>query len=158
MKALVRPLALLGLLLLPLAGARAAEPTYPTDQVLGRPDAPITIIDYSSTTCGHCATFHKTTLPRLKAEWIDTGKAKLVFRDFPTSPAALSLGAAMIPHCAGPDRYFGLLGGPGRRLPEAPGPRGGHRNPRPRGQRPLRHRRHPQLRRQRHGAGRRPPL
>jgi protein-disulfide isomerase len=90
--------------------AWAAEETYPTDQVLGRPDAPLTIIEYASTTCGHCANFHKTVLPRLKAEWIDTGRAKLIFRDYPTGPHALSLGASMIPHCAGPDRYFGLLG------------------------------------------------
>jgi protein-disulfide isomerase len=92
------------------APAAAAEPSFPIDQVLGRPDAPVTIYDYSSTTCGHCATFHGTTLPKIKAEWIDTGKAKLVFRDFPTAPADLSLGASMIVHCAGPDLYFRLLG------------------------------------------------
>jgi len=90
--------------------AFAAEETYPTDQVLGRPDAPLTIIEYASTTCGHCANFHKTVLPRLKAEWIDTGRAKLIYRDYPTGPQSLSLGASLIPHCAGPDRYFGLLG------------------------------------------------
>jgi protein-disulfide isomerase len=97
--------------LLLLAGtASAADLSYPIDQVLGKADAPITIIEYASTTCGHCATFHKTTMPKLKSEWIETGKAKLIFRDFPTGPRGLSVGASMIPHCAGPDRYFGLLG------------------------------------------------
>ena len=90
--------------------AWAADEGYKIDQVLGKPDAPLTIIEYASTTCPHCATFHKTTMPKLKAEWIDTGKAKLIFRDFPTGPKSLSVGASMIAHCAGPDRYFGLLG------------------------------------------------
>jgi protein-disulfide isomerase len=90
--------------------ARAADESYKIDMVLGKPDAPVTIIEYASLTCGHCAHFHKTTLPRLKSEWIDTGRAKLIYRDFPTQPAALSVGAAMIAHCAGPDRYFGLMG------------------------------------------------
>jgi len=110
-KTLARLFAAAAIVVLSAAPAAwAAEETYPTDQVLGRSDAPLTIIEYASTTCGHCANFHKTVLPRLKAEWLDTGRAKLVFRDYPTGPQALSLGASMIPHCAGPDRYFGLLG------------------------------------------------
>ncbi|CCG42552.1 DsbA family protein [Magnetospirillum molischianum] len=111
MKTLVRLFAVATVVVLSAVPmAWAAEETYPIDQVLGRPDAPLTIIEYASTTCGHCATSHKTVLPRLKAEWIDTGRAKLIYRDYPTGPRALSLGASMIPHCAGPDRYFGLLG------------------------------------------------
>ncbi len=90
--------------------AQAAEDGPRIDQVLGKADAPITIIEYASTTCGHCANFHKTTLPKLKAEWIDTGRAKLIYRDFPTGPKGLSVGTSMIVHCAGPERYFGLLG------------------------------------------------
>ncbi|WP_239988568.1 DsbA family protein [Paramagnetospirillum kuznetsovii] len=90
--------------------AMAADPSYPIDQVLGKADAPITIVEYASTTCGHCANFHKNTLPKVKAEWIETGKARLIYRDFPTGPRGLSVGASMIAHCVGPDRYFGLLG------------------------------------------------
>lgn len=90
--------------------AAGKDDTFPIDQVLGQADAPITIIEYASTTCGHCATFHKQTLPEVKKNWIDTGKAKLIYRDFPTGPAGLSLGASMIAHCAGPERYFGVLG------------------------------------------------
>lgn len=82
----------------------------PLDMVMGKADAPVTIVEYASTTCGHCAHFHKTTFPDLKKNWLDTGKAKLIYRDFPTGPAGLSLGASMIAHCSGPDRYFGVLG------------------------------------------------
>ncbi|MEO0035058.1 DsbA family protein [Phaeospirillum tilakii] len=111
MKTLTRLLAVACLVLLAAAPAtRAAEPSFPIDQVLGRADAPVTIIEYASPTCSHCAHFHKTVLPQLKAEWLDTGRAKLIYRDYPTGPHALSVGAAMIPHCAGPERYFGLLG------------------------------------------------
>jgi protein-disulfide isomerase len=71
--------------------------------VLGDPDAPVTIIEYFSLTCPHCAAFHKETLPVLKERYIDTGKVKLVLRDFPLDRYALF--AAVIAHCAGPERY-----------------------------------------------------
>lgn len=92
------------------AQAADAPKSYPIDHVLGKADAPITIIEYASTTCGHCANFHKTSLPKIQAEWLDTGKAKLIYRDFPTAPGGLSVGASMIAQCAGPERYFGVLG------------------------------------------------
>jgi protein-disulfide isomerase len=109
-----RLLALVALLFAPTMalapGAALAEDGFKIDQVLGRADAPLTIIEYASTTCPHCAHFHKDVMPRLKAEWIDTGRAKLIYRDFPTGPLPLSIGASMIAHCIGPDHYFGLLG------------------------------------------------
>ncbi|MEQ8347130.1 MAG: DsbA family protein [Sneathiellaceae bacterium] len=77
------------------------------DMVLGNPDAPVTIIEYASLTCPHCATFHKEVLPQLKTEYIDTGKAKLIFRDFPFDRFALS--ASMLARCSGPDRFFPFL-------------------------------------------------
>lgn len=80
-----------------------------SERVMGSPDAPITIIEYASLTCPHCANFHKDTLPKLKSEWIDTGKAKLVYRDFPTAPAGPSYAASMIARCAPKDRYFTFL-------------------------------------------------
>jgi len=94
------------------ACAQAADKVemFPIDQVMGKADAPITIIEYASTTCPHCATAHKQVLPEIKKSWIDTGKARLVYRDFPTGPAGLSVGASMIAHCSGPQRYFGVLG------------------------------------------------
>jgi protein-disulfide isomerase len=91
------------------APALAQEALKPTaeDHVLGKPDAPITILEYASLTCPHCAAFHRETLPQVKKDWIDTGKAKLVFRHFPFDRAALS--AAQLTECAGPDKYFTFL-------------------------------------------------
>jgi len=98
-------------LFLAVSAARAASiAEFPIDQVMGRPEAPVTIVEYASLTCPHCAHFHENTLPKLKAEWIDTGKVKMIYRDFPTPPADLSLGASMIAQCSGKDRYFGVLG------------------------------------------------
>lgn len=77
------------------------------DMVLGNPDAPATIVEYSSLTCPHCASFHAETLPKIKQEWIETGKAKLIYRDFPLDGVAL--GAAMLTRCVAPERYFGFL-------------------------------------------------
>jgi protein-disulfide isomerase len=91
---------------LPLAmvDASAAEPS---DHTLGNPDAPVTIIEYASLTCPHCAHFQNDVLPDLKERYISTGKVKLIYRDFPLDERALS--AAALAQCAGPDRYFGFL-------------------------------------------------
>ncbi len=75
--------------------------------VLGTADAPITIVEYASLTCPHCARFHSDTLPALKKEFIDTGKVRIVYRDFPLD--RLALAAAMTARCAGRERYFGFI-------------------------------------------------
>jgi protein-disulfide isomerase len=77
------------------------------DRILGNPDARITIVEYASLTCPHCANFAKDVLPEIKKEWIDTGIAKLVFRDFPLDEAALR--AAMVARCAPPERYYAFV-------------------------------------------------
>ncbi len=77
------------------------------DFVLGSPDAKVTIVEYASLTCPHCMRFHTDTLPRIKTEFIDTGKAKLVYRDFPFDEAGLR--AAMMARCAGKERFHGFL-------------------------------------------------
>ena len=67
-----------------------------SDRVMGSPDAPVTIIEYASMTCSHCAAFATGVFPQLKTEYIDTGKAKYVFREFPldgVARIASSLGA-----------------------------------------------------------------
>jgi protein-disulfide isomerase len=87
-----------------LADAQAALALTKDDRILGNPDAPITIIEYASLTCPHCAHFADDVLPELKKKWIDTGKAKLVLRDYPLDEEALR--AAMIARCAPPDRYY----------------------------------------------------
>ncbi|MEK7246209.1 MAG: DsbA family protein [Pseudomonadota bacterium] len=77
------------------------------ERVLGRQDAPVTIVEHSSLGCPHCASFHKDTLPRIKAEYLDTGKARLVFSDFPLGGPALA--AAMVARCAPKESFFGLI-------------------------------------------------
>jgi protein-disulfide isomerase len=94
------------LIWLPLAQSEspAAEPG---ERALGDPNAPVTVIEYSSLTCPHCAQFHNEIMPELKARYIEPGKVRWVFRDFPLDQMALS--ASMLAHCAPPERYFGLL-------------------------------------------------
>lgn len=77
------------------------------EHVLGDADAPVTIIEYASLTCPHCAAFHNEVLPEIKEKLIDTGKAKMIFRDYPLDGIALR--AAAVAQCAGDDRYFGVL-------------------------------------------------
>lgn len=88
-------------------GGVAAADSAMQEMVLGDPDAPVTITEYASLTCPHCATFHTQVLPELKKEYIDTGKVKLVFRDFPFDRFAMS--AAMLARCSGPAKYFPFL-------------------------------------------------
>ncbi len=97
-----------GLLALAPALARpaAAQAGFEV-KVLGEPDAPVEIREYSSLTCPHCRSFHAETLPSLKADYIDTGKAKLVYRDFPLDLRAWL--ASAVAHCAGPERFFTFL-------------------------------------------------
>ena len=91
-----------------VVGAQQAKAVEYKEHVLGNPDAPVTIIEYASLTCPHCATFHNETLPEIKKSLIDTGKAKLIFRDYPLDGVAVR--AAAVAQCAGDDRYFGVLG------------------------------------------------
>ncbi len=72
----------------------------PGDIVLGKDDAAITIIDYSSLSCPHCAHFHLNVLPNLRKTYIDSGKAKLIYRHFPLNAPALR--AAQLVNCAAP--------------------------------------------------------
>ena len=90
----------------------APEGPYPyeitvTDHVLGEPDAPVTIIEYASLSCNHCADFHNTVFPALKEQYINTGKVRFIFRDFPFNAPALR--GAMLAHCAGSQRYYTFL-------------------------------------------------
>ncbi len=78
-----------------------------SEKVLGAEDAPITIIEFASLTCPHCAAFHANVLPQLKSDYIETGKAKLIYRDFPLDRYALA--ASKLARCAGNDRYFAFL-------------------------------------------------
>src|SRR5215471_8267382 len=77
------------------------------DEIQGSADAPVTIVEYASMTCPHCSHFHETTYPELKKKYIDTGKVRFIFREFPLDPLAAA--ASMLARCAGKDKYFPLI-------------------------------------------------
>jgi len=82
----------------------------PGDMVMGSDDAPVTVIEYASVTCSHCATFHETIFPAIKEKYVDTGKVKFVFREFPTPPVEFSFIGSVLARCAadkgGSEAYF----------------------------------------------------
>jgi protein-disulfide isomerase len=77
------------------------------ERVIGDPAAPVTMIEYASLTCPHCASFHNDTYKAFKERFIDTGKVRMIYRDFPLDGVALR--AAMMARCTIDQRYFGLL-------------------------------------------------
>ena len=78
------------------------------DFIIGRADAPVTIMEFASLTCPHCAHFHEAVLPDLKKKYLDTGKAKLIFRDFPLDDA--SVAGALLARCLGdPDKALAMI-------------------------------------------------
>ncbi|MGH7004865.1 MAG: thioredoxin domain-containing protein [Alphaproteobacteria bacterium] len=77
------------------------------DMVMGKAEAPVTIVEYASMTCPHCAHFSTTTLPAIKEKYIDTGKARLILREFPFDPRAAA--AFMLARCAPEERYYPLV-------------------------------------------------
>ncbi len=92
----------------PAADAEYGEVAVEADDyVIGEATAPVTIIEYASLTCPHCARFHGQVLPALKKELIDSGKVRLVYRDFPLDQFAMA--GSVLARCAGRDRYFAFL-------------------------------------------------
>ncbi len=82
------------------------------DKALGAEDAPVTIVEYASITCGHCANFHAKTFPQIKKKYIDTGKVRFIFREFPLDPPngpPLASAGFMIARCAPGDGYFQMI-------------------------------------------------
>ena len=86
--------------------ARAQDGGLP-ERALGSPEAELTITEYASLTCPHCAHFHEDTYPELKTQWIDSGKARFVYRHFPLD--GLALRAAALAECMEGERFFGFL-------------------------------------------------
>lgn len=82
------------------------EPGSLPDMVLGKEDAPVTIVEYASMTCSHCATFAVGTFPTIKEKYIDTGKVRFILREFPFDPRAEA--GFMLARCAG-DKYFAMV-------------------------------------------------
>ena len=104
----------------PFAGQALAADSVPVielmkpdalpDMVLGNDKASVTVIEYASMTCPHCANFQQSTFPELKKRYIDTGKIRYIFREFPLDNLAAA--ASMLARCAGKDdkeKYFALV-------------------------------------------------
>jgi protein-disulfide isomerase len=90
--------------------AELAQPVPLGDVVLGAANSPVTIIEYASMSCGHCADFHKTVYPKIKAEYIDTNKVRFIFREFPLDIKAAA--GAMLARCVGkddPNKYHAVV-------------------------------------------------
>ncbi len=100
-----------------LSRRASAQTTFPTDQMLadaqlpdvwlGAKDAPVTMIEYASMTCTHCAAFHAETFPTLKTKYIDTGKVRFTLREFPLDPLATA--GFMLARCSGPDKRYAMI-------------------------------------------------
>jgi protein-disulfide isomerase len=87
--------------------AEAVPVVAPDEKFIGEADAPVTIVEYFSLGCPHCKRFHEDILPKLKADYIDTGKARLVFRDFPLDNVAFA--AALLTRCVNDLAYFAMV-------------------------------------------------
>jgi protein-disulfide isomerase len=83
------------------------QPNPLGEMSMGDANAPITVIEYASMTCPHCAHFSEATFPELKKRYIDTGKVRFLFREFPLD--RLALAGFLLARCAGPDKYFPLI-------------------------------------------------
>lgn len=101
--------ALAGFALWPLAASAASlnDPSPIGEMALGPADAKVTVIEYASASCPHCANFYKTTFQDLKKDYIDTGKIRFIFREFPHNQPGLA--AFMLARCAPKDKYFPIV-------------------------------------------------
>ncbi len=101
---------------IPASGAGAPAPLADSElmvagplgeKALGDPNAKVTVIEYASMTCSHCSHFHETTFTPFKEKYVDTGKVRFIFREFPFDPVATS--AFMLARCAPGDAYFPMV-------------------------------------------------
>jgi protein-disulfide isomerase len=90
----------------PAVAAGQIAPATAADRSIGRPDAPVTVIEYGSFACPACADWHELIYPAFRQRFIDTGQVRLVFRNLPTQPEAVSLPGAALARCAAPERFF----------------------------------------------------
>lgn len=90
-----------------LSQTGAADPRL-GERAVGRPDAPVRVVEYFSLTCSHCAAFHRDTLPQVKQKLVEPGTVRFVYRDFPLD--RLALAAAVVARSLPPERYEPFVG------------------------------------------------
>ncbi len=101
-----------GLLAAAFASVALAAPDWrvaPDDMTLGSPKAKVTVIEYASASCPHCARFNNDVLPAFKAKYIDTGKVRYVMREILTPPTEVAAAGFLTARCGGKDKYFPIL-------------------------------------------------
>ena len=100
------------------ASAQAAAPAptpvpaytpLPDDEAMGNPRARVTVVEYASASCPHCARFNNNVFPAFKAKYVDTGKVRYVLREFLTDPVQVAAAGFLLARCAGPGKYFATL-------------------------------------------------
>jgi protein-disulfide isomerase len=94
-----------------LTGRADAAPSAPSpgEMSLGNPRAPITVVEYASVGCPHCATWANDVFPEFRAKYVDTGKVRFVFREMLTGNGALAAAGFLTARCAAPDKYFQVV-------------------------------------------------
>ena len=101
-----------GLLLLAPLGANAAVGSagiQAEDMAMGNPKAPVTVVEYASAACPHCARFNNNVFPAFKKKYVDTGKVHYVYREYLTDPVPVAAAGALLARCAGKAKYFSVL-------------------------------------------------
>ncbi len=100
-------------LALPALAAPASSAQHATgladDMSLGSPTAKVTVVEYASASCPHCARFNNDVLPAFKKKYVDTGRVRYVFREFLTEPVQVAAAGFLLARCAGKARYFQVL-------------------------------------------------
>jgi protein-disulfide isomerase len=91
------------------AGARAAPPVVPDEMALGNPRAPVTVVEYASLGCPHCATWEQQVFPAFKKTYIDTGKVRFVLKEMLFGNSTLAAAGFLTARCAGPQKYFQVV-------------------------------------------------
>lgn len=79
------------------------------EMAMGKADAPVTVVEYASVTCSHCATFNEEVFPAFKKKYVDTGQVRYVFREFLTPPTDVAAAGFLVARCAGPAKYFSVV-------------------------------------------------
>lgn len=80
------------------------------DHAVGAVDAPITVVEYASVTCAHCANWHEAVWPTIQSDYVDTGKVRFIYREFPTAPQNLAFAGFLIANCADDSQFFANIG------------------------------------------------